>query len=1041
MPISTSSKVTPDSLVTIVPPELGQVPASDGSGGFTWVDAGASSDAKLISFVTDIIRKGFVDNTETSVPYLSGTAMDIVNLDDMGSGWSYYYNGAKRTITGNKTVELTGGAENVHDDGRHYIYINTVDGTLKTKTSPFNYETDVMVASVVWDSSLDIGSQSLIGDERHSSKWDSSVHEYIHSTLGTVLDSGGALFGYTLNSDVDGDKQYNIAQSVIDDEDLSHTLDALVGGNGQYTSFHRTSPGTWGWSLNNNFPYRYSLLGRMNYDDGSATGAEIPTGKFVNTYVLHTTLIGQPRHVFITSQTYYTTSDESHGKSFKDLDLTGFPIDEYYISHKITWSVLDTLSSTGKCVIEKVVSYGGSSKDLTPNDIGSPSLVEDSVINNLVGFSTTTGQQKDSGFSPSSFQLASGKNAANGYAGLDASKNVSLQTGGLKDANVSTAIKLGDSSNTSLATVNKTILGSINEIESELSYLSAGVFGTEPTFTDNGNGTVTIGDVDVLLYPSDDFTGTLKEYIVNGDTFTFTANAEEYVVVNYNAGTPVMQKATDITTINSSDIIMLFVVWRIGNVCHSLGFDSQGVGLSNKLQDSLFSVNLYQRTVAGGLDISETTTPNPRTILVTEASVYTGAIKQTVGPFDSSSDTMTEVVHSSSAWTYVNKLVYNNTEYDAGVNAASLGSGKYGVVWFYRSIGDAKQLFYVLGTTPYDTESLALLSQPRIDLPVILKRHCMLIGRAIILSGATSGNVQSSFAVTFNGYSPIMHNDMTNIDGTGTYHISSAEATKVTALGTISSQDATNVSLTGSLTGTVTGHSTLDLPLSGATMSANSKLVTAASVAGNSGFNVPAGTAPTVLVDGDIYYDSTQKSLVVVEAGLKHDMVGIVYSKTDDTTVTASVTNAESNLIGTGIGTGTIPANFLTVGRTLRYRASGTFIPTNNSATFIFRIKLGTSILATTATIDPTNFASALGWFVEGDFVVRTTGQSGTCRGNATLKYGTSATAFAEAPMINTTAIAIDTTISNVATPSIQYTQTTANNSLTCSTFTLEIMN
>lgn len=46
--------------------------------------------------------------------------------------------------------------------------------------------------------------------------------------------------------------------------------------------------------------------------------------------------------------------------------------------------------------------------------------------------------------------------------------NVSLLTGGLKDANVSTAIKLGDSTNTSFSTINKTIVGAVNEVKTGL---------------------------------------------------------------------------------------------------------------------------------------------------------------------------------------------------------------------------------------------------------------------------------------------------------------------------------------------------------------------------------------------------------------------------------------------------------------------------------------------------------------------------------------------------------------------------------------------
>ena len=177
------------------------------------------------------------------------------------------------------------------------------------------------------------------------------------------------------------------------------------------------------------------------------------------------------------------------------------------------------------------------------------------------------------------------------------------------------------------------------------------------------------------------------------------------------------------------------------------------------------------------------------------------------------------------------------------------------------------------------------------------------------------------------------------------------------------------------------------------------------------------------------------------EGGINQDLIGCLFTKTNDTTITASVTNAESNLIGTGIGTGVIPAGFLTVGRTLRYRASGIFTTSANSATLIFRLKLGTSILSFTGTIDPGNSLTNQGWFVEGDFTVRTTGASGTIRGNSTLTLASSTTAFTVSPMVNASTIQVDTTVSNLATPTIQYTQTTAANTFTCSNFTLEAMN
>lgn len=47
-------------------------------------------------------------------------------------------------------------------------------------------------------------------------------------------------------------------------------------------------------------------------------------------------------------------------------------------------------------------------------------------------------------------------------------RNVDLQSGGLKDTFVTTAIKLGDGANTSFDTANKTILGAVNELKTDL---------------------------------------------------------------------------------------------------------------------------------------------------------------------------------------------------------------------------------------------------------------------------------------------------------------------------------------------------------------------------------------------------------------------------------------------------------------------------------------------------------------------------------------------------------------------------------------------
>lgn len=285
-----------------------------------------------------------------------------------------------------------------------------------------------------------------------------------------------------------------------------------------------------------------------------------------------------------------------------------------------------------------------------------------------------------------------------------------------------------------------------------------------PTITDNGNGTATISSTTFNIYPNSTFSGNMVTVVVPEATLTFTDNSEEYISVRYNSGNTIYFKETVGTIMNHSDILPVFVVWRLLNTCHSLGFDSLGVGLANKLQSSTYHTNEYKISSDGGLVITESITPTPRTVVMTGGLVYTGAIAQTVDNFNSSTDKMTLAYHSGGTWVYSDNLVYNNTQYDNGTNLALINTNKYSVRWFYRSIGDSKQIFYVLGSDgSYTNISDASNELPRTDLPKIITHHCMLVGRAIVKESATSGVMSTTLVTSFGISTTINHDDTANI--------------------------------------------------------------------------------------------------------------------------------------------------------------------------------------------------------------------------------------------------------------------------------------
>ena len=286
---------------------------------------------------------------------------------------------------------------------------------------------------------------------------------------------------------------------------------------------------------------------------------------------------------------------------------------------------------------------------------------------------------------------------------------------------------------------------------------------SSPIFTDNGNGTATVSSAQVNIYSTSNFSGNMYTYTIPSTTLSFTNGTEEYISVRYNSGNPAYFKETVGSVMNHSDNLPIFVVWRVGNVLHSLGFDSLGVGLANKLQSATYHDAKYKLTDDGGLVITESTTPNPRTIVVTGGLVYTGAIEQTVLPFNSSVDQLTFVYHVGGVWNYTDQLVYNNTQYDNGADLATIQNNKYSVRWFYRSIGDSKQVFYVLGSNGnYNSPPEAALELPRTDIPLVLKNHCMLIGRSIIQYNASTGAMQSILQQSYTYSNIINHDDTAN---------------------------------------------------------------------------------------------------------------------------------------------------------------------------------------------------------------------------------------------------------------------------------------
>ena len=303
---------------------------------------------------------------------------------------------------------------------------------------------------------------------------------------------------------------------------------------------------------------------------------------------------------------------------------------------------------------------------------------------------------------------------------------------------------------------------------------------TVPNFVDNGDGTVTINHTHVALRNNPSHLGKPLPYSVNATTLTLTDGIEQYVAVRLNGTIAEYYVEYDLTNINNSNNTVVYVMWRQGLNIHSLDQDSIGLGLSNKISNMILRTETYKRAASGGLIISESISPNPRTILITNSTVYKGIVPQVVESFDSSIDKLTLSYNSGTNKLYSQNLVYNNTQYDNGTSLVTIPNNRWATRWFYRSIGDKKETFYVLGTGYYNSLTEASLEKERTDLSSIIKNHCILVGRSIVQFNASDGITESAFGKVFSGTTVVNHNDTNNIQGGVTnenYHLTSSDYT------------------------------------------------------------------------------------------------------------------------------------------------------------------------------------------------------------------------------------------------------------------------
>ena len=220
----------------------------------------------------------------------------------------------------------------------------------------------------------------------------------------------------------------------------------------------------------------------------------------------------------------------------------------------------------------------------------------------------------------------------------------------------------------------------------------------------------------------------------------------------------------------------------------------------------------------------------------------------------------------------------------------------------------------------------------------------------------------------------------------------------------------------------------------------------AAATTAQSSLNMPAGTAPTSPTEGDVWNDDTQDALVMFVSGIKQILVGLLFTQTADKTVVS--TNNETTIIGTGVGSLTLPANFWEIGKAIRIKMAGVYSTVSVTGdTVTVRVKYGTTVLALKATTALVVGATNLAWIAEVLIICRTTGASGTVQVGGAVQYQIAANATVTDELNHPSGTAgggtatINTTTSNAMDVTVQHSASNASNSVKSHTCSVEVLN
>jgi len=293
--------------------------------------------------------------------------------------------------------------------------------------------------------------------------------------------------------------------------------------------------------------------------------------------------------------------------------------------------------------------------------------------------------------------------------------------------------------------------------------------------TNNGDGTVNIATGTAYLRTTNDPYSPLIKYVIPSVTnLALTDNANNFILVDYNGGSPALTVTLSAGTINTTTNSIAYVISRVGTTLDYISLVGQNVDANGKLRRRFLNSEGLRRAQGAVL------TGSNRNLLLTSGLYYSGLIEVSTPAFNTSTGSTFTQAYNNGTWVRTTgNTQINNTQYSLAGVLTTMPTNDYRVDYVYILADNPSKLYVLLGSTTYANINDARLAPVPVSLPSELQFLGTRVGRVIIRKDATTMEVSSEFATIYQAGSATLHNDLGGLNLGDFQHLTATEKTNL----------------------------------------------------------------------------------------------------------------------------------------------------------------------------------------------------------------------------------------------------------------------